>query len=39
MGNLARRRAARFTWERSTQGVLDLYSDLLEGTPEGREAA
>ncbi len=39
MGESARRRAGSFTWDRSAQGVLDVYVDLLDQLQVAREAA
>jgi glycosyltransferase involved in cell wall biosynthesis len=38
MGEVARRRAASFTWDRSTQCVLDTYRDLLDKMRVASEA-
>jgi glycosyltransferase involved in cell wall biosynthesis len=38
MGQVARQRASSFTWERSTQSVLCIYSELLDGMQEARAA-
>jgi glycosyltransferase involved in cell wall biosynthesis len=38
MGEVARLRAGSFTWERSTQSVLGIYSELLDGMQQARAA-
>ena len=39
MGEIARRRASSFTWERSAQSVLRIYSELFDEMQQARAAA
>jgi glycosyltransferase involved in cell wall biosynthesis len=39
MGEIARERASAFTWESSTEGVMRIYSELLDDPHDARAAA
>jgi glycosyltransferase involved in cell wall biosynthesis len=39
IGDVARRRASHFTWDRSARSVIHIYAELLDGSHETRAAA